>query len=544
MNVKLLFAAVGLILVGAVAVAAFFLLGGGTEPTSALPAPSYEDVTASSGVDHQYDGDWTFYVGGGVASFDCNDDELPDLFFAGGENQSALFVNQSDVGGVLEFTDHTTTATAIERVTGAYPLDIDSDGKVDLVVLRNGPNVVLRGLGSCEFEAANDTWGIEVGDAWTTAFSATWEQDNTFPTLAFGNYVLLDENGRQNGDCYDNVLQRPTDDGYSAPIPLSPGWCSLSMLFSDWSRTGQRDLRISNDRHYYRDGEEQLWRLSPGTEPSLYTESDGWNKLQIWGMGIASQDTNGDAYPEIFLTSQGDNKLQTLSGDGTEPEFSDIAIRSGVTAHRPYTGGDIMPSTAWHPEFEDLNNDGFIDLYISKGNVDSDPGFAMADPNNLLIGQPDGTFTESAEQAGIVTFSSTRGAALVDLNLDGWLDLVEVNREENVRLWLGSGVGGDSSTQDAHWLGVSLEQPAQNRQAIGSWIEVRTGDYRMEREVTVGGGHVSGHLGPTHFGLGPARNAEIRVIWPDGESTEWIDVGADQFVTVVRGETEPRVLKP
>jgi hypothetical protein len=316
------------------------------------------------------------------------------------------------------------------------------------------------------------------------------------------------------------------------------------MLFSDWSRTGQRDLRISNDRHYYRDGEEQLWRLSPGTEPSLYTESDGWNKLQIWGMGIASQDTNGDAYPEIFLTSQGDNKLQTLSGDGTEPEFSDIAIRSGVTAHRPYTGGDIMPSTAWHPEFEDLNNDGFIDLYISKGNVDSDPGFAMADPNNLLIGQPDGTFTESAEQAGIVTFSSTRGAALVDLNLDGWLDLVEVNREENVRLWLGSGVGGDSSTQDAHWLGVSLEQPAQNRQAIGSWIEVRTGDYRMEREVTVGGGHVSGHLGPTHFGLGPARNAEIRVIWPDGESTEWIDVGADQFVTVVRGETEPRVLKP
>jgi hypothetical protein len=429
-------------------------------------------------------------------------------------------------------------------VTGAYPLDIDSDGKVDLVVLRNGPNVVLRGLGSCEFEAANDTWGIEVGDAWTTAFSATWEQDNTFPTLAFGNYVLLDENGRQNGDCYDNVLQRPTDDGYSAPIPLSPGWCSLSMLFSDWSRTGQRDLRISNDRHYYRDGEEQLWRLSPGTEPSLYTESDGWNKLQIWGMGIASQDTNGDAYPEIFLTSQGDNKLQTLSGDGTEPEFSDIAIRSGVTAHRPYTGGDIMPSTAWHPEFEDLNNDGFIDLYISKGNVDSDPGFAMADPNNLLIGQPDGTFTESAEQAGIVTFSSTRGAALVDLNLDGWLDLVEVNREENVRLWLGSGVGGDSSAQDAHWLGVSLEQPAQNRQAIGSWIEVRTGDYRMEREVTVGGGHVSGHLGPTHFGLGPARNAEIRVIWPDGESTEWIDVGADQFVTVVRGETEPRVLKP
>lgn len=540
MTAKVLIPVVGLLIVIFTAVAAVVLIARGDQSSIAMPPPTYVDVTTSSGVEHTYDGDWTFYVGGGVASFDCNDDELPDLYFAGGANQSQLFVNASEVGERLAFTDATTDATALDSVTGAYPVDVDSDGIVDLVVLRNGPNMMLRGLGSCEFEPANDRWGIDPGDAWTTAFSATWEGDAGWPTLAFGNYVQLDEDGLQNGDCYDNVLMRPNGSGYGDPIALSPGWCSLSMLFSDWSRTGQRDLRVSNDRHYYRDGEEQLWRLARDVEPSLYTESDGWNNLQIWGMGIASQDTTGDAYPEIFLTSQADNKLQTLAEDSSSPNYKDIAIRSGVTAHRPFVGGDVMPSTAWHPEFEDVNNDGYMDLYISKGNVDSDPGFAAADPNNLFIGQIDGTFVEGAESAGIVTFSKSRGAVLVDLNLDGWLDLVEVNREENVRLWRNEGAGTRTSGAEGNWIGITLAQDGGNPDAVGAWIEVKRGDHVIRREVTVGGGHVSGEHGPMHFGLGPSRSAEIRVTWPDGSATEWMPVDADGFVTVTRGESSPK----
>jgi enediyne biosynthesis protein E4 len=47
-------------------------------------------------------------------------------------------------------------------------------------------------------------------------------------------------------------------------MPLEPGWCALSMLFSDWNRRGRQDLRISNDRHYYvRGGGEELWRSTP-----------------------------------------------------------------------------------------------------------------------------------------------------------------------------------------------------------------------------------------------------------------------------------------
>jgi hypothetical protein len=59
--------------------------------------------------------------------------------------------------------------------------------------------------------------------------------------------------------------------------------------------------------------------------------------------------------------------------------------------------------------------------------------------------------------------------------------------------------------------------------------------------VTVGGGHVSGQLGPTHFGLGTEESAEVRVTWPDGETGEWTAVAADQYVTLDRqsGEISP-----
>ena len=126
---------------------------------------------------------------------------------------------------------------------------------------------------------------------------------------------------------------RPDGATYADPTLLSPGWCTLSLLFSDWDRSGRRDLRVANDKHYYRDGEEQLWRIEDGQPPRLYTRDDGWKKLQIWGMGIASHDVTGDGLPEVFLTSQGDNKFQELSDGPTQPTYSDIAIRRG--ADRP-----------------------------------------------------------------------------------------------------------------------------------------------------------------------------------------------------------------
>jgi hypothetical protein len=310
------------------------------------------------------------------------------------------------------------------------------------------------------------------------------------------------------------------------------------MLFSDWDRSGRRDLRVSNDRHYYSatgDGEEQLWRISPAEAPHLYTAAEGWETVRVWGMGIASYDLTGDGYPEYYLTSQGDNKLQTLADGPAEPRFEDMALEAGVTATRPYAGDTSLPSTAWHAEFQDVNNDSFVDLFVGKGNVEAIPEYAARDPSNLLIGQADGTFVEGAEAAGIVSYDRARGAAFADFNLDGMLDLVVVYRREPVLVWRNAGLADDGGQNPAgHWLAVQLAQDGSNTQAVGSWVEVRIGDRVIQREVTVGGGHAGGQLGWIHFGLGSATEVEVRVQWPGGDTGPWLPVAANQFVLVER----------
>ena len=124
--------------------------------------------------------------------------------------------------------------------------------------------MIFAEYGNCTFERANEALGFAGTDGFTTAFSATWERASTLPTLAFGHYLT---SGPMATRTFDLRGQRhapagPAATRYGAPIPLRPGYCALSMLFSDWDRSGRRDLRVSNDRQYYRDGQEQLWRMA------------------------------------------------------------------------------------------------------------------------------------------------------------------------------------------------------------------------------------------------------------------------------------------
>ena len=483
----------------------------------ALPAaaePRFADRAAALPGAHVYGGGWEHFVGGGVAAFDCNGDARPDLFAAGGENPARLWVNVTAPGGDIAF--EAADFPDLREVTGAWPLDIDSDGWLDLAVLRVGANLLLKGGPDCRFEDATAAWGFAAGDAWSTAFSATWETGRDFPTLAIGNYVDRADPEGPFGACDSNELHRPEGRLYGAPVRLEPGFCALSMLISDWRRTGAPELRISNDRHYYvRGGYEEMWRLDP---LSPRGEADGWPKISLWGMGIASRDITGDGLPEVMLTSMGDQLLQINRGEG----YENAPYALGTYAQRPYLGDDGRPSTGWHAEFGDVNNDGRADLFIAKGNVDQMPSNAIHDPNNLLIQRPDGVFEERGAEAGVATMERSRGAALVDLNADGLLDLVVVNRRAPMELWQ------NVSTETGGWVALEPRQEGVNTRAVGAWVELRAGDRVQAQEVTVGGGHGGGQAGPLHFGIGAATTAEARVIWPDGAVSPWVAVGAGQ----------------
>jgi hypothetical protein len=494
--------------------------------------PIFAEETQSSGLQSRFEGDYV--VGGGLAAFDCNGDGLPELVLAGGAQRAKLYLNQSPVGGPLRFRE-ASAGVELEGVMGAYPLDIDSDGLPDLALLRDGEDVLLRGLGNCRFENANRRWGFQGGSTWTTAFSATWEQGQLWPTLATGAYVKRNTTFPW-GTCRGNALYRPAPGGkgFAPPWPLEPSYCALSMLFSDWNRSGRPALRVSNDREYYQGkGQEQLWQLSPGQPPRLYTEAEGWKRLQIWGMGIASYDLTGSGYPVYYLTSMGDNKLQMLESP-ERPSYVDIAFRRNATAHRPYTGGDVHMSTAWHAQFEDVNNDGLMDLFVSKGNVGFMREAAARDPNNLMLGRPDGTFVEVGDKAGVASFLRGRGAQVVDLNADGRLDIVVVNRLDRAQVW--RNLGGASGQPLGNWLQVKLQQPGPNPDAVGAWLEVELPGRVLRRELTVGGGHLSGSLGFVHFGLGQAEQVRLRVRWPDGQQGDWLEAPSNRFVVLTRNQ--------
>ncbi|MGL4488905.1 MAG: CRTAC1 family protein [Rhizobiaceae bacterium] len=529
--------------VWSIAVSISLLSANNALAAEAAAIPAYVEETATSGLSSIYAGDWEQMVGGGVATFDCNADGYPDMVTSGGTAAAKFYRNASTKGGALKF-EAEVSGLELDKVSGTYPLDIDSDGITDLVLLRVGENVLMRGLGGCKFERANEAFGFDGGDAWSAAFAATFEKGAALPTLAVGNYINRAEEFSPWGSCTDNWLHRPlgTEQKFAPPVALKPSFCALSMLFTDWNRSGLPALRVSNDREYYEGGTEQLWHVEAGKEPKLFAEEEGWQRLRIWGMGIAAYDLDFDGFQEYFHTSMADNKLQALAAptkDGTvKPTYKDIAFAKGVTAHRPFTGDDLKPSTAWHAQFEDVNNDSLADLFVAKGNVDRMPDFAGKDPNNLLIQEADGKFTEAAKTSGVWSTASARGGAVVDLNLDGLLDLVVINRREPAQVWR------NTSTNAGRWLQVRLQQADTNRDAIGAFVEVKRIDGKiMSREITSGGGQASGSIGWWHFGLGDVEDASMRVIWPDGTEGEWESLVADSFYVLSKGEA-PAIWEP
>ncbi len=523
------------------------LLAGPIAPAHAEMAPpkipAFVNDTDASGLTTAYAGEWQYMVGGGAAALDCDGNGFADVLVAGGEATAGFYVNRSAVGGPITF-EKAESGLELDAVTGAYPLDVDGDGIMDVALLRVGENVLMRGLGGCRFERANEAWGFDGGDAWTTAFAATWEKGADWPTLAVGNYVDRREEAFPWGSCTDNWLHRPSagETRFAPPLPLKPSYCALSMLFTDWNRSGTPSLRVSNDREYYKGGQEQLWKVEPGTDPELYTAAEGWKFLRIWGMGIAAYDLDFDGYPEYFLTNMADNRLQGLAAPKPEggqlvPSYAESAYPRGVTAHRPYTGDDLRPSTAWHPQFEDVNNDGLVDLFIAKGNVAEMPDFAMKDPNNLLLQGSDGKFVEAGDRAGIADFANSRGAALADFNLDGQVDLLVVNRWEAPHVWR------NATTDQGNFVSVRLDQPGANRTAVGAWVEVRCGDDVMRREVTVGGGHAGGQSGWLHFGVHDFPQVDLRIVWPDGTASDWQPIASNAFYVAAPG-TPPQPWRP
>jgi hypothetical protein len=113
------------------------------------------------------------------------------------------------------------------------------------------------------------------------------------------------------------------------------------------------------------------------------------------------------------------------------------------------------------------------------------------------------------------------------LNGDGLLDVVATAIGAPAELWFNDSSGG------AHRLAFDLQETKSNRDGIGAIIKFTAGGKVQYNHVSSAAGYASASAGPTHFGLGTSKSAELAEIrWPSGVTQELRNVGADRVVTV------------
>jgi hypothetical protein len=200
-----------------------------------------------------------------------------------------------------------------------------------------------------------------------------------------------------------------------------------------------------------------------------------------------------------------ENVLQLPRGEIWENE----ARRRGIEA----------AGWAWSSKFGDLDNDGYLDLYIVNGMIGVNM-FAHL-PNNELIEENrayhnlgNGVF-ELAPQWRLGATESGRGMVMADLDADGDLDIVVNNLRGSAYLFENSLCGGEALEVELHW------QDSQNPRAVGAQVRLETSMGTLTREVRASGGYLSGDPYRLNFGFpASAELHNLTVIWPDGKVSQ------------------------
>src|SRR2546425_3025312 len=162
------------------------------------------------------------------------------------------------------------------------------------------------------------------------------------------------------------------------------------------------------------------------TDPYLYN-----------GGGVAVGDINNDGLPDIFFAGRMvSGRLYLNKGN---MRFADITASAGVKTHTWATGATMV----------DINNDGYLDIYVSVSGSERSQGKDRA--NLLFINNGDNTFTEAAARYGIADTGFTTNAVFFDYNGDGYLDLFLLNNSPK---------DFARGAADTHPLGVRSNSPA------------------------------------------------------------------------------------
>ena len=472
----------------------------GHEPTNHLyhnnRNGTFTDVTARAGLVRT---GW----GQGVCVGDYDNDGLDDLFLTYW-GQNVLYLNNGDG----TFTDVTEKAGLVQQTprprwnTGCCFVDYDRDGYLDLFVA----NYMDMDFSKVPAAGASDRC------PWKSIPVACGPHD-----MPWTRNILYHNNG--NGT-FTEVSQK-------AGILETDGHYSFTALTGDFDNDGWPDIYVACDTVasilYHNDHDGTFTDVAL-TAQCAYS-ADGREQA---GMGATAGDYDCDGWLDIFKTNFSDDtsSLYHNDGDGT---FTDATYVAGLGVNTQYLG--------WGCGFVDLDNDGWLDIFLANGHIypellKANQGTPYKEPKILYRNLRNGRFEDVSKRAGpgVSLASLSRGVAFGDFDNDGDIDIV-INNMGDVPTLLRN----DGSNRN-RWLKVKTVGTHSNRTGIGARVRVVAGQHAQIDEVRSGGSYVSQSDLRLHFGMGSALKADlVEIRWPSGQVDVLKNVETNQVIWVKEG---------
>ncbi len=498
-------------------------------------------------------------IGGGAALADLDGDGDLDLYLVQSgrvdrmlpaeQSQNHLYLNRGD--GYFHRVEDAAGAGDRGYGMGVAAGDYDNDGDIDLYVTNLGSNVLLQNDGAGQFTDVTAQAGV--GDpGWSTAATFLDLDADADLDLFVVNYINWAPEIEQ--DCYGKAfvatycgptaydvpamdrLYRNNGDGTFTDITHDAGinvafGNGLGVVGADFDDDGLTDVFVANDAMV-----NQLW-LNLGNLRfeescllwSCAMDSDGIEKA---GMGVASADVDNDGDSDLLVVNLHGQSDSFFRNEGTY--FSDATRVAGL-------GAPSMRYTRFGVTLADFDNDGSLDLYEANGNVGlTEPvedGDGYAEPNVLYrseIHEGNIQFEEIKPQGGVSPplIHTSRALAVGDVDEDGGLDLVVVNRDAPAYLLVNRATRGN-------WVRFRV-LTASGRDAHGATVSATVATTRMQRDVQPSASYLASSDPRVHFGLGSEAEArDVVVRWPGGEEEAFGGFSEGATYELLQGSGKP-----
>ncbi len=540
--------------------------GAKTRVCEGRKVPQLVDITPKTGINftHTADPDKKYIVesmGGGVLVLDYDRDGWPDLYFTnaptvamalkGQSARSALYHNNHD-GTFTDVTDKAGVATPCFAMGGAVG-DINNDGWPDMAITCLGHTILYQNNGDGTFTNITKKSGID-DPRWSTGAAFADYDNDGFVDLMVSRYVDFQLNDLPGFGSSPTCKYRGID-----------------------VQCGPRGLKGAGDSLYHNNGDGTFTEVSKAAgvnDPAGY-----------YGLGVMWADFNhsgrpdiyvaNDSTPNFFYKNDGNGKFSEIglesgtavSADGSEQGSMGVALGDYTHTGRPsiyvtnfadeynalyrnegnYDFRDVsfeagvglasLPWVKWGDAFVDLDNDGWLDVISVNGQV-----YPQVDslPSGARYRQPKNLFMNE-RNGNFCDAAAQAGPALQLPRVSRGLAVADLDNDGNVDVIIGDLDGEpmilrNEGLPGTHWVSFELAGTKSNRLAIGARLKIVAGGMTQTEEVRSGGSYLSNHDFRVHFGLANATKIDsVEIIWPSGTVDKLSNLQADKFYSVLEG---------